>query len=322
MDRNFYILLISALLFLLCFSIILYKKKKKYLSPTVTLDQKNSFLAKFKDLFSSTSLENDILEKIEETLIEADVSLEVTGIILRAIKKENKFSKEILKKVIVSILEKDYQNTDILMDTSQKLNVLLFVGVNGVGKTTTIGKLAHKLKKQNNSVMLVPADTFRAGAIDQLKHWAKISKSEFSVSKEGDDPASVVYKSIEKALAHKIDVLLIDTAGRVHNNTNLMRQLEKIDRVIKKLLPDEASQRIIVIDGTAGQNALLQLQEFQKICKLSGVAMTKLDGSAKGGMVLGIKHNFNLPIKLIGKGEKITDLEAFDIKKYVNDLLE
>ena len=199
--------------------------------------------------------------------------------------------------------------------------VLLFVGVNGVGKTTTIGKLANKYKKDGKSVMLIAGDTFRAGAVEQLKIWAERTNSLF-FGKENIDPAGVIYEGLEIAKKENVDIVLIDTAGRLQNKVNLMNELEKINRVIGKIIPDAPQETLLIIDATTGQNGILQAESFKSITNITGIILTKLDGTAKGGIVLAIKENIGIPVKFIGLGEGIDDLKSFDIEEYIYGLFK
>ena len=199
--------------------------------------------------------------------------------------------------------------------------VILMVGVNGVGKTTTIGKLANKYHKEGKKVMLVAGDTFRAGATEQLKEWAKATDSLF-VGKENMDPASVIYDGLEEAIKENVDIILIDTAGRLQNKVNLMNELEKINKVIGKFIPGAPHETLLIIDATTGQNGISQASSFKEITNITGLVLTKLDGTAKGGIVLAIKEEVNLPVKFVGLGEGIDDLKSFDIEEYIYGLLK
>ncbi len=268
-----------------------------------------------------SSLDQKTLSTLEEKLIQADIDLKSCQAIIQNVQKQKKLTPEILQDSFLRVLrdEKSEESSKLRLKNSPA--VLMFVGVNGVGKTSTVGKLACKLRQEGKLVCLVPADTFRAGAIDQLLVWGKRAECDCIEAKMGEDPAAVVYRALEQAIKKRIDVVLIDTAGRLHNNANLMAQLEKIAKIAKKLLPNGIDETIVVLDGCLGQNSLRQLEEFDKICTLSGVAVTKLDGSAKGGVIFGIKREFGVPIKLIGTGEKKEDIDFFEVEKYVQNLV-
>ena len=241
------------------------------------------------------------------------------------VKKENIVNVEDLKEIIVDEMFIIYVNDEIIVN---KINynpngptIILFVGVNGVGKTTTIGKMAYKILKENKRVLLVAGDTFRAGAIEQLREWGNRLNVEV-VFRENSDPASVVYDGIEKAKKENYDVVLIDTAGRLQNKTNLMEELRKINKVIGNLIPDAPHETLLVIDATTGQNGISQAKSFKEITNVTGIVLTKLDGTAKGGIVLAIKETVGIPVKYVGLGEKEEDLQVFDIEKYIYSLFK
>ena len=271
----------------------------------------------------------EYFEELESLLIKADIGVKtVMDFIDRLrnrVKHENISDTEYLKEVIVDELFLIYVDGDTLSD---KINVnengptvLLFVGVNGVGKTTTIGKLANKYKNEGKKVMLIAGDTFRAGAVEQLKIWADRTNSLF-FGKEGIDPAGVVYEGIENAIKEKADIVLVDTAGRLQNKVNLMNELEKINKVIGKLIPNAPHETLLIIDATTGQNGILQAESFKSITDITGIALTKLDGTAKGGIVLAIKETVGIPVKFIGLGEGMNDLKSFDIEEYIYGLFK
>lgn len=280
----------------------------------------NQFFAKFR------TVDEDFFDDLEELLIESDVGYETAETLTDELRDEAKLqkakSRDDLKKVIVEKLVDLYdQNGDTASEklsfhTDDQPNIYLFVGVNGAGKTTTIGKLAKRFKDQGKSVILAAADTFRAGATEQLVEWGKRVNVPVVTGKEQADPASVVYDATTKALAEQVDYLLVDTAGRLQNKKNLMSELEKIERTIKKLAPNEPTETLLVLDGSTGQNALLQAKDFDKSTKLTGLVLTKLDGSSKGGVVLAIRNEMKLPVKLVGLGEKASDLADFDAENY------
>ena len=233
---------------------------------------------------------------------------------------------EVLKEIIVDELFIIYVNNEVLVNkinyAEEGPTVLLFVGVNGVGKTTTIAKIAKKEKDNKKKVLLVAADTFRAGAIEQLKEWGDRLKVDVVTGEENSDPASVVYKGVEKAKKENYDIVLVDTAGRLQNKLNLMKELEKINKVITNLIGHEPNETLLVIDATTGQNGISQAKSFKEITSVTGIVLTKLDGTAKGGIVLAIKEEVNIPVKFIGLGEKAEDLEYFDIEKYIYGLFK
>ena len=280
----------------------------------------NAFLAKFR------TVDEDFFDDLEELLIESDVGYETSEELTDQLREEAKLqkakSRDDLKRVIVQKLVDVYdenansENEKLAYDPNAKPNVYLFVGVNGTGKTTTVGKLAKRFHDQGKKVLLVAADTFRAGAVEQLVEWGKRTGVPVVTGPDKADPAAVVYDGLERAIAEEADYLLVDTAGRLQNKVNLMNELEKIQRTIKKRLPDQPAETLLVMDGSTGQNALLQAKDFDKTTKLSGLVLTKLDGSSKGGVVLSIRHEMKLPVKLVGLGEKAEDLADFDAANY------
>lgn len=280
----------------------------------------NAFFAKFR------TVDEDFFDDLEDLLIESDVGYEtaeqLTDELREEAKLQNAKSRDDLKRVIVEKLVDLYdkggnsEDEKLIYHLEDKPNVYLFVGVNGAGKTTTIGKLAKRFKDEGKSVIMAAADTFRAGAVEQLVEWGKRVDVPVVTGKEKADPASVVYDATERAINEKADYLLVDTAGRLQNKKNLMAELEKIQRTIKKLLPDQPTETLLVLDGSTGQNALLQAKDFDKTTKLTGLVLTKLDGSSKGGVVLAIRNEMNLPVKLVGLGEKAEDLADFDAANY------
>lgn len=266
-------------------------------------------------LKSFTKIDEELFEELEEILITCDIGVATSTYIcdlLRERVKEDRITdpdviRTLLKEIIADMLDGDCR-----LNLSTKPSVILVIGVNGVGKTTTIGKLANNLKKQGNNVVLGAADTFRAAAIDQLGVWAERSGVSMVKSLEGTDPASVVYDTISSAKARGADVIICDTAGRLHNKKNLMDELAKMYRVIGRELPDASVESLLVLDATTGQNAVNQASEFKKVTDITGIVLTKLDGTAKGGVVLAIKHELGIPVKYIGVGEGIDDLQPFD----------
>ena len=276
-----------------------------------------------------TKINDEFYDELEEILITADVGINTvmsfTDKLRKRVKSENITDFEYLKEVIVDELLMIYVGNDILTSKlslkDNELNVVLFVGVNGVGKTTSIAKIANKLKKDNKKVMVIAGDTFRAGAVNQLKEWAdKLDLLFFGDDRK--DPSAVIYDGLLKAKEKKVDVVLIDTAGRLQNKVNLMKELEKMNRVISDIVPNNPVETLLVIDATTGQNGISQAKSFKEITNITGIVLTKLDGTAKGGIVLAIKENTNIPVKFVGLGEKETDLIPFDIEKYIYGLFK
>ncbi len=319
------IYLIAGAAFLLClfFAVFYLLNKRSQTRAAESLlsqqGEKPKILRSLLPLFGA-KLEQKTLLQLEEKLVQADIDLESCRQIIQSVQKEKSLTSQSLQTAFLQVLGEDNQEK-CKLNLSANPAAMMFVGVNGVGKTSTVGKLACKLQQEGKSVCLVPADTFRAGAVEQLKIWSKRAGCECIDAKMGEDPAAVVYRAIEQALKKKTQVILIDTAGRLHNNSDLMAQLKKITKIAKKLLPNGIDETIVVLDGCLGQNSLRQLQEFDKICCLSGVAITKLDGSAKGGVVFGIQQKFEVPVKLVGTGEKKEDIDFFEVKKYVQKLV-
>ena len=283
---------------------------------------KTSFDEKMNNVFSGfRKVDEELLEELEEVLILSDVgtetSLKIISNLREKIKKEKiteeQEVKESLKKEMQEILEK--QNSELILET--KPSVILVVGVNGVGKTTSIGKIANYLQKQGKKVVLAAADTFRAAAVEQLEIWANRANCEIVKRQEGSDPASVVYDAIKKVKDSNADVLICDTAGRLHNKKYLMDELEKIKKVIDKEMPEASKEVLLVLDATTGQNAIMQVKAFKETVDITGLVLTKLDGTAKGGVVIGIVEENNIPIKFIGVGEQIEDMQPFKAKDFV-----
>lgn len=286
----------------------------------------NAFFAKFR------TVDEDFFDDLEDLLIESDVGFETAEELTDSLRDEAKLQnakshddlKQVIVEKLVDIYDKGGEGKDSKLadDPEAKPNVYLFVGVNGAGKTTTIGKLAKRIKDSGKSVMMVAADTFRAGAVEQLVEWGRRDGVEVVTGPEKADPASVVYDGVKKAKDKGIDFLLVDTAGRLQNKVNLMSELDKIKRTIKKILPDQPNEVLLVLDGSTGQNALLQAKDFDKTTKLTGLVLTKLDGSSKGGVVLAIRNEMDLPVKLVGLGEKVDDLANFDAEKFAIGLFQ
>ena len=283
----------------------------------------NAFFANFR------SVDEEFFEELEELLIMSDVGVQVASNLTEELryeaKLENAKKPDALRRVIIEKLVELYEkdgNYDERINFQDGLTVMLFVGVNGVGKTTSIGKLAHRYKQAGKKVMLVAADTFRAGAVAQLAEWGRRVDVPVVTGPEKADPASVVFDGMERAVSEGIDILMIDTAGRLQNKDNLMAELEKIGRIIKRVVPEAPHETFLALDASTGQNALVQAKEFSKITPLTGIVLTKIDGTARGGVVLAIREELNIPVKLIGFGEKIDDIGEFNSENFMKGLLE
>ena len=283
----------------------------------------NAFFANFR------SVDEEFFEELEELLIMSDVGVQVASNLTEELryeaKLENAKKPEALRRVIIEKLVELYEkdgNYNESINFQDGLTVMLFVGVNGVGKTTSIGKLAHRYKQAGKKVMLVAADTFRAGAVAQLAEWGRRVDVSVVTGPEKADPASVVFDGMERAVAEGIDILMIDTAGRLQNKENLMAELEKIGRIIKRVVPEAPHETFLALDASTGQNALVQAKEFSKITPVTGIVLTKIDGTARGGVVLAIREELNIPVKLIGFGEKIDDIGEFNSENFMKGLLE
>ena len=283
----------------------------------------NAFFANFR------SVDEEFFEELEELLIMSDVGVQVASNLTEELryeaKLENAKKPDALRRVIIEKLVELYEkdgNYDESIHFQDGLTVMLFVGVNGVGKTTSIGKLAHRYKQAGKKVMLVAADTFRAGAVAQLAEWGRRVDVPVVTGPEKADPASVVFDGMERAVAEGIDILMIDTAGRLQNKDNLMAELEKIGRIIKRVVSEAPHETFLALDASTGQNALVQAKEFSKITPLTGIVLTKIDGTARGGVVLAIREELNIPVKLIGFGEKIDDIGEFNSENFMKGLLE
>ena len=274
----------------------------------------------------NTTIDDDLIDEIEEILLLSDVGVDTTNILIKNLKKtvsEQQVKnppeiKNILKNEMLKLIDY-HENQDI--NLNKNLHVVLVVGVNGTGKTTSIGKLANFFKNQNKKVIISASDTFRAGAIDQLSIWANKLDISLVSNGMGSDPASVAYTAVEKSIKEKADVLLIDTAGRLHNNQNLMMELSKIQRVIKKVVADAPHEVLLVLDGSTGQNAFIQAEQFSKVTDINGLIVTKLDGTSKGGAIIGISSKMKIPIRYIGVGEAADDLIPFVPEQYLDMLL-
>ncbi|WP_107837909.1 signal recognition particle-docking protein FtsY [Metasolibacillus meyeri] len=291
---------------------------------------RNSFTSKVNDLVARyRKVDEDFFEELEEVLLQADVGFETVMELMDKLRfevqrkniKDTAGIQTLISEKLVEIYEAGEENlTTLNLQPKGELTVILFVGVNGVGKTTTIGKLAHRLKTEGKTVMLAAGDTFRAGAIDQLQVWGDRVGCEVIKQAEGSDPAAVMYDAIRAAKNRNADVLICDTAGRLQNKVNLMNELEKVHRVISREIPDAPHEVLLALDATTGQNALVQAQMFKEATNVTGIVLTKLDGTAKGGIVLAIRNKLHIPVKLVGLGEKMDDLQPFDAERYVYGL--
>jgi len=299
-----------------------FTKLKEGLSKT-----RNNIVSGIDNIFSAfTTIDDDFYEELEETLIMGDLGVHATMAIIQDLKekvKTNKIKdpKECKSLLIESIKERMDLGENAYEFENQK-SIVMLIGVNGVGKTTSVGKLAGLLKSQNKKVLMAAADTFRAAAIEQLTEWAHRTNSEIIAQHEGSDPAAVIFDAIAAAKARKTDVLICDTAGRLHNKKNLMAELGKIDRVIEREYSDAYRENLIVLDGTTGQNALSQLKEFKEVTNITGIILTKMDGTAKGGIAIAIQAEYGIPVKYIGVGEKVEDLQKFNSNDFVNALFD
>ena len=298
-----------------------FDKLKNGLSKT-----KNNLDEKINEAFSTfRKVDEDLLDELEEILIMSDIGIDTSSELINNLRKKIKLEKikevddvkKALRELMIDIL--DEQTKELKLNT--KPSVILVIGVNGVGKTTSIGKIANRLKKEKKSIVLAAADTFRAAAVEQLEIWAERSKCDIVKKQEGVDPASVVYDAIKITKEKNADILICDTAGRLHNKKYLMDELYKIQKVIDKELPEANKEVLLVIDATTGQNAISQVKAFKEVAPITGLVLTKLDGTAKGGVVLGIVHENKIPVKFIGVGEGIEDMEVFDSKDFVNAII-
>lgn len=291
---------------------------------------RDTFTSKVNDLVARyRKVDEDFFEELEEVLLQADVGFETVMELMDKLRfevqrkniKDTEGIQTIISEKLVEIYENGEENiTTLNLQPKGELTVILFVGVNGVGKTTTIGKLAHRLKSQGKTVVLAAGDTFRAGAIDQLQVWGDRVGCEVVKQSEGSDPAAVIYDAIGAAKKRGADVLICDTAGRLQNKVNLMKELEKVHRVISREIPNAPHEVLLALDATTGQNALIQAQTFKEATNVTGIVLTKLDGTAKGGIVLAIRNKLHIPVKFVGLGEKMDDLQPFDAERYVYGL--
>ncbi|MDP1417933.1 signal recognition particle-docking protein FtsY [Peribacillus simplex] len=314
------------------------EEKEKSVEAEVSIGEKfkqgltktrNSFTGRVNELVARyRKVDEDFFEELEEILIQADVGFDTVMELIDQLKMEVKLRnisdtrevQSVISEKLVEIYQGDDEATSSLNLQEEGLTVILFVGVNGVGKTTTIGKLAHKFKTEGKSVVLAAGDTFRAGAIEQLEVWGERVGVSVIKQGEGSDPAAVMFDAIQAAKARKADILICDTAGRLQNKVNLMKELEKVKRVIEREVPGAPHEVLLALDATTGQNALIQAKTFKEATNVSGIVLTKLDGTAKGGIVLAIRNELAIPVKFVGLGEKMDDLQEFDAEKYVYGL--
>ncbi|MCI9319512.1 MAG: signal recognition particle-docking protein FtsY [Lachnospiraceae bacterium] len=288
---------------------------------------RNNIVRGIDSLFSGFSaIDEDFYEELEEILIMGDIGVNATAAIVERLREQVKerHIKEPAecKQLLIDSIKEQMQVDETAYVFEQEQSIIMVIGVNGVGKTTTVGKLAGKLKAQGKKVLIAAADTFRAAAGDQLAQWAKRADVPMIGGKEGADPASVVFDAVSAAKARGVDVLLIDTAGRLHNKKNLMEELRKMNRIIDKEYPNAHRENLIVLDGTTGQNAMVQAREFGQVAELTGIVLTKMDGTAKGGIAVAIQSELKVPVKYIGVGETIEDLQKFDSDEFVNALFD
>ena len=278
------------------------------------------------NVFTASEIDDDFYDELEESLILADLGMDTAiravGRLRHAVNNKNLKTTEQAREALKDILVDMLSVGEPKLDLSTTPSVILVIGVNGVGKTTTIGKIAKQLTDQGKKVLLVAADTFRAAAADQLEIWAERSGASIVRQNEGADPASVVYDGIQSARAKTVDVIIIDTAGRLHNKTNLMNELNKISRIVNRELPNAAKEVLLVLDGTTGQNGLIQAKQFKEIAGVTAIALTKLDGTAKGGIVISVADALQIPVKFVGVGEKAEDLMPFEARDFVEALIQ
>jgi len=305
------------------------KEKKGFFKKLVSglAKTRNSIASGFDSIFSGFSkIDDDFYEELEEILVMADIGITTTEKIISALQekvKENKIKEpQECRELLISSIKEQMHVPEDAYDYEDEKSVILVIGVNGVGKTTTTGKLASQFKNNGKKVLMAAADTFRAAAIEQLTEWSNRSGVGIIAQHEGADPAAVVFDAVSAAKARGVDILLCDTAGRLHNKKNLTAELGKISNVIEREYPEAHKETYIVLDGTTGQNALMQAKEFSKVTDINGIIITKLDGTAKGGIAIAIQSELNIPVKYIGIGEQIDDLQRFDADEFVNALFE
>ena len=298
----------------------LFSKLKEGLTKT-----RNNIVSGIDSVFSGFSkIDDDFYDELEETLIMGDIGVRATEEIIEDLKekvKENKIKQpEECKHLLIETIKEKMNLGENAYDFENKQSIVMLIGVNGVGKTTSVGKLAGLLKAQNKKVIMAAADTFRAAAIEQLTEWSKRTGTDIIAQSEGSDPAAVIFDAVAAAKARNADVLLCDTAGRLHNKKNLMEELHKIYRILEKEYPEAYLETLVVLDGTTGQNALQQARQFAEVANVTGIILTKLDGTAKGGIAVAIQSELDIPVKYIGVGESIHDLQKFDADQFVNAL--
>ena len=305
------------------------KEKKGFFSRLAEglTKTRNNIVNSIDAIFSGfSSIDDDFYEEIEETLIMADIGMKTTEAIMEDLRQKVKEQKikepQACRELLIESMKEQMSLADNAYEFENKKSVILVIGVNGVGKTTSIGKLAGQYKEEGKRVLLAAADTFRAAAIEQLTEWSNRAGVEIIAQKEGSDPAAVIFDAVTAAKARNADMLLCDTAGRLHNKKNLMEELRKIDRVIEREYPDAYRETLVVLDGTTGQNALAQAKEFNEVAPIDGIILTKLDGTAKGGIAIAIQAELGIPVKYIGVGEKIEDLQKFNPDAFVRALFE
>ncbi len=300
----------------------LFSKLKEGLTKT-----RNNIVSGIDSVFSGFSkIDDDFYDELEETLIMGDIGVRATEEIIEDLKekvKENKIKQpEECKHLLIETIKEKMNLGENAYDFENKQSIVMLIGVNGVGKTTSVGKLAGLLKAQNKKVIMAAADTFRVAAIEQLTEWSKRTGTDIIAQSEGSDPAAVIFDAVAAAKARNADVLLCDTAGRLHNKKNLMEELKKIDRVIERSYPEAYRENLIVLDATTGQNALSQLKKFSEVTNITGIILTKMDGTAKGGIAVAIQAEMGIPVKYIGVGEQVEDLQKFDSDVFVNALFD
>ena len=288
---------------------------------------RNNIVSGMDAIFNGFSdIDDDFYDEIEETLVMGDIGINATTAIIdnlkQKVKEQHIKDPHECKELLINSIKEQMQVGETAYEFEHRTSVVLVIGVNGVGKTTSVGKLAGKLKEQGRKVILAAADTFRAAAGEQLTEWANRAGVEIIGGSEGADPASVVFDAVSAAKARKADVLLIDTAGRLHNKKNLMEELKKINRIIEREYPDAYRETLVVLDGTTGQNALVQARQFAEVANVTGIILTKLDGTAKGGIAVAIRSELDIPVKYIGVGESIDDLQKFDANSFVDALFD
>ena len=303
------------------------EKKKGFFKRLVSglTKTRDNIVSGFESVFRGfSSIDDDFYEELEEILIMGDLGVATTEKIIDALKvkvKENKIKDPMeCKEMLIQSIKEQMDSGENAYEFENRTSIILVIGVNGVGKTTSIGKLAGQLKAEGKKVVLAAADTFRAAAIEQLTEWSNRAGVDIIAQKEGADPAAVIFDAIAAAKARKADVLICDTAGRLHNKKNLMDELKKIDKIIAKEFPEAYRENLIVLDGTTGQNAMVQAKQFMEVTDITGVILTKLDGTAKGGIAVAIQSELSIPVKYVGVGEKIDDLQKFDSESFVNAL--